>query len=144
MATRPTLVPNHTFERLNQMMEDFVGMEAIPTHWSTRAWSPSVDIHETDKEYQLLMDLPGFDQKNIEVEVLGNKLTLSGHREQNLDEVKDGKLIRYERNYGSFSRSFSLESEVIAKHIDAKFENGVLKVVIPKATKEAAKKIPVH
>ena len=88
------------------------------------------DIYEKDNKYHIEMDVPGYDKKDINIEVKDGYLTVSASKEQ---EEKDEKknYIRRERVYGSFSRSFAL-GDVDIENIDAKFDKGLLTITIPK------------
>ncbi len=92
------------------------------------------DIRETDKEYILEADLPGFTKDDVKIKVKDNYLILSAEKKQEIEEEKEG-YIRKERTYGSLRRSFFLEN-VKEDEISAKFENGVLTIVLPKVKKE--------
>ena len=87
-------------------------------------------IYEKDNKYHIEMDVPGYDKKDINIEVKDGYLTVSASKEQ---EEKDEKknYIRRERVYGSFSRSFAL-GDVDIENIDAKFDKGLLTIIIPK------------
>lgn len=88
------------------------------------------DIYEKDGVYHVEMDIPGYDKKDINIEVKDGYLTVTASKEKE-EENKDKNYIRRERVYGSFSRSFAL-GDVDVDKIDAKFENGILDIVIPK------------
>jgi HSP20 family protein len=103
---------------------------------SNRPWSPSVDIYETENELVLKADLPDVDQKNIDVRVENQTLTISGERNFEKQESAKG-YHRIERNYGQFSRSFAVPQTFDTEKISAGYRNGVLTVTLPK--KEAAK-----
>ena len=89
--------------------------------------------------YELIADLPGFDKKDIKLDVNGDTLTVCAERHSEHEEKdKKGKYVRCERSYGSYSRSFDL-TKVNADEIKAKYENGVLKLTMPKKTPEIEK-----
>ena len=90
------------------------------------------DIKDEGDHYELEADLPGFDKKDIHVDTSGDVLTIRAERHsEHEDKDKKGKYVRCERSYGSYSRAFDL-SGVKADEIKAKYENGVLKLVLPK------------
>lgn len=100
--------------------------------------SPSVDIAETDKSYDVTADLPGVSEKDINVELKDDVLTVSGEKkEESEKEEKDYRLS--ERRFGSFKRSFRLPSGVDEDKVSAKFKDGVLKVVLPKTAEAQTK-----
>jgi HSP20 family protein len=106
--------------------------------------APDVDVSETDKAFEITADLPGIDEKDVEVSVADGVLSLKGERRRE-KETKDKKMHRVERSYGSFERAMSLPAGVDEKRISAEFKKGVLTVTLPKspAAKKAAKKISV-
>lgn len=107
--------------------------EIFPTTpvWAPKTWLPPVDIKETEKELLFQVELPGMSRENIEVELTGDTLVIRGKREQEKLEEKEG-LIRRERSYGTFQRSFRLDIPVKGDAITADYKNGVLKVCVPK------------
>lgn len=100
-----------------------------------------MDMHETDKDYQLSVDIPGMDRKDIKVTAENNALVIEGERKEEKEDKKNGKYHFMERHFGSFRREMSIPSNADAEKIDAVYENGVLKVVIPKKEKEVEKKM---
>ncbi len=98
---------------------------------------PEVDVTEGEKGIYVKADIPGLEQKDINVEIKDNVLTISGEKKYE-NEEKSEKEHRIERSYGSFSRSFSLPENINREKIKAKYNNGVLKLELPK-TKEIKK-----
>ncbi|MBV9508019.1 MAG: Hsp20/alpha crystallin family protein [Acidobacteriia bacterium] len=103
---------------------------------SNRPWSPAVDVYETENELVLKADLPDVDQKEIDVRVENQTLTIAGVRNFERTENQKG-FHRIERNYGKFVRSFAVPNTFDTEKIAAGYQNGVLTVTLPK--KEAAK-----
>lgn len=106
--------------------------------------SPAVDVIETDKAYEIAAELPGLDEKNIEVNVANGGLTIRGEKKEEREETKKDYYVS-ERRYGSFERHFRLPEGVDADKIEATFKNGVLRVTLPKTAEaqQPAKKIEV-
>ena len=102
------------------------------------------DVTEHDDRYEVAMDLPGFKKEDLKLELQNGYLTVSASKSLNKDEKeeKSGKLIRQERYSGSMARSFYVGEEVTEEDVQAKFENGVLKLTIPK--KEEQKAVEEH
>ncbi len=109
---------------------------------TTRTWTPPVDIQETDDSYRLQAELPGLGKDDIQITIENNVLRLTGERKWEKD-VKKENYHRIERTYGSFSRSFALPHQVSSDKVEAKFENGVLSVVVPKAETAKPRRITI-
>jgi HSP20 family protein len=103
---------------------------------ATTTWSPPVDIFENDSELIVKVEVPGMASKDIEVTFENNVLTIKGERRFE-HETKKENYHRVEREYGAFSRSFGLPTDVDAEKIKAEYKDGMLSVVLPK--KELAK-----
>lgn len=122
----------------------FRGFDMEPFESRMGAFSPKVDVTENDKEIKISAELPGMDEKDIDVSLQNDMLTIKGQkREEKEDKGKD--YYRMERSYGSFSRSIPLPVEVETDKVDAKFKKGVLSITLPKTAKSVAetKKIAV-
>lgn len=104
----------------------------------TEVIAPAVDIYEEGDDLVVKADLPGLSKEDIEVKVTDDYITISGEKKKE-EKVEEKNYYRYERSYGSFSRTFRLPVEVQTDKAKAKFENGVLEVRIPK-TEEAKTK----
>lgn len=93
--------------------------------------TPQIDIHETDKAITLTAELPGVDEKDVDVSIHNGMLTLKGEKRYEKKEGEgDARMV--ERHYGSFERSFTLPSDIDEEKIDAKYDKGVLKITLPK------------
>ena len=106
------------------------------------AWSPRVDVHETDKEIYLDIEVPGIDKKDIHVEVKDNTLKISGERKSER-KSEDSQSCRIERHYGKFERSFGLPETVKTDKIAAAYKDGVLTLTLPKSEKAVPKEIQI-
>jgi len=106
---------------------------------------PAVNITEQKNDYLVSLAVPGMKKDDFKIDVDGNMLTISSEKEETKEE-KEKKFTRKEYNYSSFSRSFTLPDEVNKEKIDAKYEDGVLKISLPRreeAKKPTAKQIAV-
>ena len=105
---------------------------------------PAVNIIETDKQYNVSVAAPGMKKDDFKIDFEGDMLTISAEREETTEE-KDKQYNRREYNYSSFSRSFTLPEEVKRDKIEAKYEDGLLNLVLPKneTAKVSAKSIAV-
>ena len=108
----------------------------------TRAWAPRVDILENEAAYQVTAELPGVKKEDVEITVENNLLTLKGERKFEKDVNKE-QYHRIERAYGSFLRSFTLPNRVAQDQVQAKFDNGLLFITIPKVPEARPKKIEI-
>ena len=109
---------------------------------SGRRWIPAMDLVERDGEYVLRADLPGVDEKDVNVELDDNVLTISGERRSEHEQRKQG-YYRVERASGRFSRSLTVPEGVDPQSIRANFENGVLDVRIPKPEERKPLKVAI-
>jgi HSP20 family protein len=109
---------------------------------SESEWSPSVDVVETKDGYELRAEVPGIKKEDIRISFEGGLLTLKGEK-KNENEEKKENFHRVERVYGRFERSFRLPDGIKADGIKAKYDSGVLTVVIPKAEEAKPKEISV-
>jgi HSP20 family protein len=111
-----------------------------PRLWAEEEWIPDIDIFERDGKIVLRADLPGMKREDIQVSVEGDLLTIKGRREEE-KEIKEEHYYSCERSKGEFLRTMRLPSGVGADAIDAKYENGVLEVTVPRpATPESKAK----
>jgi HSP20 family protein len=140
----------HPFDRLRDEMDalfdDFSrGFDIEPFEGRYgRSFSPHIDVSETDKEIKVSAELPGMDDKDIEVNLNKDSLTIKGEKkEEKEDKGKDYDHV--EREYGSFSRTIPLPDEIESDKAEANFKKGVLTVKIPKSTRaiESKKKIEI-
>lgn len=108
----------------------------------TKVFTPPIDIYETDEGLVLVADLPGVNVTGVELQVQDNKLTLYGHAKSQVPA--DARILHREYEEGDFLRSFILSDEVDHDRIAARLNNGVLEVVLPKATKVKPRRIQVQ
>jgi len=105
-------------------------------------WTPTVDISETDGEYQIKAEIPDVKKEDVKVTLEDGVLTIQGERKQEKEE-KGKKYHRIERSYGSFVRSFSLPELIDEEKVKAEFKDGVLNLHLPKSEKGKPKAIEV-
>ena len=109
---------------------------------TNRAWAPAVDVWETDNELVYAFDLPGIPEDKISVELDENALTVSGERERTR-ETSDDRFYRYERRFGTFSRTIGLPQGVNEDAIRAEYHNGVLEVHVAKPEEPKPRRIQI-
>ena len=105
-------------------------------------WNPAVDILEKDGNLILRAELPGMTEKQIDLKLEGNTLTLKGDRKF-VKEVKEENYHRVERSYGAFQRAFTLPGTVQHDRVKAKFKDGILEITLPKVEQAKPKQIKV-
>ncbi len=119
---------------LNKYVDDFIGHMDNFFNRDLQGFLSGggikTDIRETDREYIIEADMPGFDKKDIQVELVDDKLTISAKKDESMD-VEDRNYIRKERRYGTVSRSFSVQS-IVHEGVKAEYKNGVLTITLPK------------
>ena len=113
---------------LSRAMAGFEPMWQAGMSWGA---APAVDIVEKDGAYEIAAELPGIDEKNVELTVSDGILSIKGEKSEEKEEKQKGYYLS-ERQYGSFQRSFALPENVEADKIDASFKSGVLTVILPK------------
>jgi HSP20 family protein len=106
-------------------------------------FTPAVDIEETADEFVFKADLPGVQQKDVKVSLLGDTLTIRGERKQETVR-KEGGARRSERIYGAFERSFRLGTPVSSDKVKAQYKDGVLEVHVPKAEEAKLREVEVQ
>ena len=132
------------FSDLDTMFDDFFreGWMRSPTT-APKVFAPNVDIAENEDFYMISADLPGMKKDEIEVAVKDGVLTLSGERHRE-SESTDAGYHRVEKTYGQFKRSFQLPTKIDEEKIQARHEDGVLEVLIPKTEMSQTKSVKVE
>ncbi len=133
MERRNLLMPS-----LENFFSDFFSNDLMSREFAGNV--PAVNITENEKSYSIEVSAPGFEKGDFNIEVEDGMLTISGEHKTEKNE-KDKNFVRKEFNYGSFSRSFNLVDLVDEEKIDAKYDNGVLKIELPKTEKAKAKNV---
>jgi HSP20 family protein len=128
-------------DEVNRLFEDNFTRERSG-HADLATWAPPVDIYETENELVVKAELPDFQDKDIDVRITNNTLTIRGERKFEKD-VKEDNYLRIERAYGSFVRSFSLPNTVSSENIRAEYRNGVLTLHMAKREESKPKQIKI-
>ena len=131
------------FDDVEQMMHQAFD-HSLENGSSRLSYSPLMNVSETESDYLVMMDLPGVEKKDVEVNLRNGILTVSGERKTS-EKGDENNRIWHETTYGAFSCSFELTSEIVEAKIKAKFKDGVLNITIPKAeeVQPSVKKITV-
>jgi HSP20 family protein len=127
-------------DRMNRLFRDSYGdpQEAL----TTSTFAPAVDVYEDEHNITLKLEVPGIDEKDIDVRIENNTLTVHGERKFEKEE-KEENFRRVERQYGSFTRSFTLPTTVDAEKVTANYDKGVLKIQLAKKAEAKPKQIKV-
>jgi HSP20 family protein len=133
-----------SLQRLNRMLD-----EAF-TGWPfgeqggviTSAWFPPTDVSEDRERLEITMEIPGVRPEDVKLSLENNILTIRGEKRQETEERTE-RVHRYERSYGTFERTFALPSTVDVEKIEANYENGLLRISLPKAERARPREIPV-
>jgi HSP20 family protein len=129
--------------RLNRLFRESYNSEGPEEALTTTNYAPPVDIYEGEHNITLKIDVPGIDEKDIDVRIEGNTLTVHGERKIEKEE-KEENFRRVERQYGQFTRSFTLPSSVDTGQVNANYDNGVLKITLAKKADAKPKQIKVN
>jgi HSP20 family protein len=116
--------------RMNSLFDDLFSSQ-LPAAFRGNGFAPQIDLSETDKDVRITAELPGLDEKDVEVTLAENVLTLKGEKKEEHEEEKED-YYHSERSYGYFERSVQLPEGVDTDKAEAKFKKGVLKIAIPK------------
>ena len=141
---------DHLFENFNRESDHSLfgrGLFDVEPLWRRELAGhgmPAVDIIEKDKSFEITAELPGMDQKNIEIKLSNGSLIIKGEKKEDKEEKRKGYYLT-ERHYGSFQRVFNLPKGVDPQKIDASFNNGVLSISLPKKPEamKADKIVPI-
>lgn len=127
---------------MGRWMSQVTGSQPPANGGTGSSWLPAVDVWETDSELVLSFDLPGIPEDQIDVELEDNVLTVTAQRERT-QETSGDRFYRFERRFGTFSRSVTLPPGVDENAIAADYSNGVLEVRVPKPEEQKPKRIQV-
>jgi len=130
-------------ERMNRLFDESMHRGMGTETLDKGTWAPPVDIYETETDIILVTEIPGVEEKDVDVEVRDNVLTLKGERVME-KSVKQESYHRVERSYGSFSRSFTLPQSVDHNNITATYNKGILEIKLPKTQKAKPQQIKIE
>jgi HSP20 family protein len=133
------------FRRMRQLLawDPFAEMTELPAFELQGTFMPAFEVKEAKDSYIFKADMPGLKEADLDLQITGDRLTVSGKREMEKKEEKE-TFYAYERSYGSFSRSFTLPTGVDCDHAKAELKDGVLTLVLPKVPEAMPRKIEVR
>jgi len=135
-----TLIPRSNFFDLDKFFDDFYTPVRKEENTLSKFFTPRVDIKENTDHYEITAELPGVKKEDLHLHLEDGVLTIEAETRQEDKEEAEGRIIRQERRYGKYARSFSLGDSIQEQDIDAAFEDGVLKIKAPKVTETAPQK----
>jgi HSP20 family protein len=130
-------------DRMNRLFRDSYSPEGRDEALTTTAFAPPVDVYEDEHNVTLKIEVPGIDEKDIDVRIENNTLTVHGERKFEKEE-KEENYRRVERQYGSFTRTFTLPNTVNHDNVQADYDKGVLKIKLAKKAEAKPKQIKVN
>jgi HSP20 family protein len=130
-------------DRINRVFRDSYSGAAQDESLTTSTFAPAVDVYEDEHKVALKIEVPGIDEKDIDVQIENNTLTVHGERKIEKEE-KEENYRRVERQYGSFTRTFTLPTTVDTEKVSADYDKGVLKISLPKKAEAKPKQIKVN
>jgi HSP20 family protein len=141
LTTKRNLLPtwaNDLFDTGRNFMPALFDFNGGFPNWNLSSRLPEVNIRETEKDFRMEMAVPGMQKKDFQIHVENNVLTISSEKQEESTEKKEN-YTRREFSYNSFSRSFNLPDNCLADKIDARYENGLLMITLPKKEVTPAK-----
>src|SRR5947209_4803802 len=130
-------------DRMNRLFQDSFAQPGREESLTTSQFAPAVDVYEDEHNITLKIEVPGVEEKDIDIRVENNTLTVHGERKFE-NEEKEENYRRIERQYGSFTRTFTLPNTVDAEHVKAHYDKGILNIQLPKKAEAKPKQIKVN
>lgn len=132
-------------DAMNRVFDETFAKRGLGRFEGGRSWYPSIDMYETEDDVVVRADLPGVDQKDVEVTLTDNVLIIKGESKYE-KEIDNKNIYRRERSHGQFARTLAINTKIRADQAQAGFKNGVLEIVIPKApeAKEKTYRLDIH
>jgi HSP20 family protein len=135
---------DHPFSEVQNLLNSFF-QGAVDSDRSVGVFAPRLELADTDQSYHVTAELPGVEEKDVDLHLEADALILKGEKKAQTEEKKKG-IYRSERVYGAFQRTITLPEDVDREKIEASFKNGVLTITLPKAAQpeKAARKIEIR
>ncbi len=135
--------PFRGFESFSRRMNEMFGELEKGVRFEIGDFSPRVDIAEDEKNVYLHAELPGIERENVKISISEDRVLMLKGEKRREEKVENKNYVRVERNYGSFTRSFALPDNINVEKVDAKFENGVLNMTLPKNEPTKPKEVSI-
>lgn len=136
--------PFNRLANMNRELDSWFGGVWPEPRFTVRNWVPPMDVEETAEEIRCTLELPGIDPSQIDITVERDLLTISGERQQERGGDESSGYHLSERWFGRFTRSFRLPAHVDANHVTARYEHGLLYIVLPKTEEARARRIEIQ
>lgn len=130
------------FDDMDRFFDNFTRFATAELY--ERKFTPACEITESEDHYLMSIDLPGMKKEDIKVEVLDNVLTVSGERKREFTADKNERVQRFEKSYGYFKRSFTLPASIEVGKVEARYEDGVLELYLPKTQAAKPRQIEIQ
>lgn len=127
----------------NSLFDEFVNDFGAVDKSKTRSFSPSLEVKEDEKGYHVSVEVPGIEKGDVDISLKHNVLTIKGEKKQETTKEKDGYSWT-ERSYGSFHRSLRVPEGTREDQVDARLENGILQITLPKVDEPERKQIAIN
>ena len=139
------IAPWSALQDLETEMSRLFGDFGRDWNWPERTWMPSADLRETEDHYIMELDIPGMNKEDLDITAIDNVLTVKGERkhEHKEGEGENGGYRRFERRYGRFERSFEIPGGFDSEKVEAHYEDGVLRIMLPKREETKPRHIDV-
>ena len=135
------MVKRNSSPVLSDLIDNFFSNDIVDRMDRSLKVMPKTNVLENEKDYSVEMMVPGYDKSDFQLNVENNMLIVSANKEEKKEEKNDSKVIFREYSVKSFERSFTLSNDVDSNKIEAKYENGVLSIHIPKKEEAIVKKL---
>lgn len=139
----PRGLTSDLFDEMDRFFGDWNRLSPASVSYDERSFAPACEILEADDHYWMSVDLPGLRKEDIKIEMSDNTLSVSGERKREHTE-KTQKVQRYEKSYGFFKRSFALPTSIQTDQVEARYENGVLELYLPKVQAAKPRQIEIQ
>jgi HSP20 family protein len=131
------------FDEMDRFFDDWAFRSPATRVYDERTFDPACEVSEAEDHFLMSVDLPGMKKEDIKIELTGDVLSISGERKRESHD-SNRKVQRYERSYGFFKRSFTLPSSVEADKVEARYEDGVLELYLPKSQAAKSRQIEIQ
>lgn len=141
LTTTPYWTPRSFTSEISGIFDE---MHRMTNAYDERSFAPGCEVTEHEGHFLLSMDLPGIKKEDVKIDLTENLLTISGERKRESNGDKQQKFQLFERSYGFFKRSFTLPTSVDGNKVEARYENGVLDLYLPKIEAAKPRKIEIQ